>query len=225
MEDCVDLARARRRVADELGIPVYLYEEAATRAERRNLANIRQGEYEGLAAKLRDRAWKPDFGPAVFNPASGATVIGAREFLIAYNVNLNTRDLRIAREIAFEIREKGRAKRDASGAIVEGRTGETVFEPGKFKACKAVGWYMEDFGRAQVSINLVNYKVTPLHAVFDECVRLPRSTARGSRGASSSASSRSRRCSGRGGTTSRGNGERRASPSRSSFTSRCCPWE
>ena len=120
MEDCVELARKLgRRVGDELGIPVYLYEEAATRAERRNLADIRQGEYEGLAAKLKDGAWKPDFGPAAFNPASGATVIGAREFLIAYNVNLNTRDVRIAREIAFEIREKGRAKRDASGAIVK----------------------------------------------------------------------------------------------------------
>ena len=173
MEDCVELARKlARRVGDELGIPVYLYEEAATRAECRNLANIRQGEYEGLAAKLGDSAWKPDFGPAVFNPASGATVVGAREFLIAYNVNLNTRDVRIAREIAFEIREKGRAKRDASGTIVKDGRGETVFEPGKFRACKAVGWYMEDFGRAQVSMNLVNYKVTPPHAVFDECVRL-----------------------------------------------------
>jgi glutamate formiminotransferase/formiminotetrahydrofolate cyclodeaminase len=173
MEDCVELSRRlARRVGEELGIPVYLYEEAATRDECRNLANIRQGEYEGLAAKLRDSAWKPDFGPAVFNPASGATVIGAREFLIAYNVNLNTRDIRIAREIAFEIREKGRAKRNASGAIMKDERGETIFEPGKFRACKAVGWYMEDFGRAQVSMNLVNYKVTPPHAVFDECVRL-----------------------------------------------------
>jgi glutamate formiminotransferase/formiminotetrahydrofolate cyclodeaminase len=173
MNDCSALARSLgARVGSELGIPVYLYEEAASRPERRNLANIRQGEYEGLAEKLKDPDWKPDFGPAEFNPASGATVIGAREFLIAYNVNLNTRDVRIAREIAFEIREKGRAKRDPSGAIMKNELGETVFAPGKFRACKAVGWYMEDFGRAQISMNLVNYRVTPPHLVFDECVKL-----------------------------------------------------
>jgi glutamate formiminotransferase/formiminotetrahydrofolate cyclodeaminase len=173
MRDCAELARKLgARVGDELAIPVYLYEEAASRPERRNLANIRQGEYESLAEKLRDPSWKPDFGPSEFNPKSGATIIGAREFLIAYNVNLNTRDVRIAQEIAFEIREKGRAKRDASGAIIKNENGETVFSPGKFKACKAVGWYMEDFGRAQISINLVNYRITPPHVVFDECSRL-----------------------------------------------------
>jgi glutamate formiminotransferase/formiminotetrahydrofolate cyclodeaminase len=173
MEDCSALARALgARVAAELAIPVYLYEEAAASAERRNLANIRQGEYEGLAEKLKNPAWKPDFGAAAFNPKSGATVIGAREFLIAYNINLNTRDVRIAREIAFDIREKGRAKRDASGAVMKDENGETIFAPGKFKACKAVGWYMEDFGRAQISMNLVNYRITPPHLVFDECVKL-----------------------------------------------------
>jgi glutamate formiminotransferase/formiminotetrahydrofolate cyclodeaminase len=173
MADCAQLARKLgARVGEELGIPVYLYEEAASAPERRNLANIRQGEYEGLAEKLKDPAWKPDFGPAEFNARSGATVIGAREFLIAYNVNLNTRDVRIARDIAFEIREKGRAKRDASGTVMRNERGETIFTPGKFKACKAVGWYMEDFGRAQISINLVSYKTTPPHAVFDECCRL-----------------------------------------------------
>jgi len=173
MADCAQLARKLgERVGEELGIPVYLYEEAASRPERRNLANVRQGEYEGLAERLQDPEWKPDFGPAEMNVRSGATVIGAREFLIAYNVNLNTRDVRIAREIAFEIREKGRAKRDASGAIMKDERGETIFTPGTFKACKAVGWYMEDFGRAQISINLVNYRVTPPHAVFDECCRL-----------------------------------------------------
>jgi len=173
MEECAELARVLgARVGTELGIPVYLYEEAASKAERRNLATVRQGEYEGLAEKLKDPAWKPDFGPAAFNARSGATVIGAREFLIAYNVNLNTRDMRIAREIAFEIREKGRAKKDETGAVCRDDRGETIFMPGKFKACKAVGWYMGDFGRAQVSINLVNYKVTPPHVVFDECVRL-----------------------------------------------------
>ena len=173
MEDCAALARSLgARVGSELGIPVYLYEEAASCPERRNLASVRQGEYEGLAEKLKDPEWKPDFGPAVLNPASGATVIGAREFLIAYNINLNTRDVRIAREIAFEIREKGRAKRDSAGAIVKGERGETVFTPGKFKACRAVGWYMEDFGRAQISMNLINYRLTPPHLVFDECVKL-----------------------------------------------------
>jgi glutamate formiminotransferase/formiminotetrahydrofolate cyclodeaminase len=176
MEDCATLARKLgQRVGAELGIPVYLYEEAASIPERRNLANVRQGEYEGLAAKLEDPAWKPDFGPAAFNAKSGATVIGAREFLIAYNVNLNTRDVRIAREIAFDIREKGRAKRDAAGAVMKNGNGETIFAPGKFRAVKAVGWYMEDFARAQISINLVNYRVTPPHAVFDECVRLAES--------------------------------------------------
>jgi len=119
MADCAELARKLgARVGAELAIPVYLYEEAASRPERRNLASIRQGEYEGLAAKLKDPAWKPDFGPIELNPKCGATVIGAREFLIAYYINLHPRDVRIAREIAFVVREKGRAKRDAAGAIV-----------------------------------------------------------------------------------------------------------
>lgn len=173
MEDCVELARTLgRRVGDELGIPVYLYEEAASRPERRNLATVRGGEYEGLAEKLKDPEWKPDFGPAKFNPKAGATVIGAREFLIAYNINLNTRDRAVAREIAFAIREKGRLKRDKDGNILRDGNGKALREPGLFEACKAVGWYMEDFGRAQISINLVNYKVTPPHAVFDESCRI-----------------------------------------------------
>ena len=173
MEECVALARRLgERVGSELGIPVYLYEEAASRPERRNLADVRQGEYEGLPDKLRDPAWRPDFGPAAFNAKSGATIVGAREFLIAFNINLNTRDVRIAREIAFDLREKGRARRDAAGAICKDASGNTIFAPGKFKSCKAVGWYMEDFGRAQISMNLVNYKVTPPHAVFDEACAL-----------------------------------------------------
>ena len=169
MADCAELARRLgARVGGELGIPVYLYEEAASDPSRRNLADIRAGEYEGLPEKLKDPKWKPDFGPGAFDPRAGATVIGAREFLIAFNVNLNTRDVRLAREIAFELREKGRAKRDAAGAVCRDDCGNTIFTPGRFKACKAVGWYMEDFGRAQISMNLVNYKVTPPHAVFDE---------------------------------------------------------
>jgi glutamate formiminotransferase/formiminotetrahydrofolate cyclodeaminase len=173
MDDCAELARKLGgRVGDELGIPVYLYEHAAAVPERQNLANIRSGEYEGLKEKLEDPAWKPDFGPAEFNPGAGATVIGAREFLIAYNVNLNTRDTKVAREIAFSIREKGRLKRDGAGKIVRDENGKALRNPGIFKECKAVGWYMEDFGRAQVSINLTNYKVTPPHLVFDECSRI-----------------------------------------------------
>ncbi len=173
MEDCVELARELGvRVGKELGIPVYLYEHAALKPERRNLATIRAGEYEGLAEKLEDPEWKPDFGPAEFNSKVGATVIGAREFLIAYNVNLNTRDTKIAREIAFSIREKGRLKRDGEGKVVRDDNGKALRASGIFKECKAVGWYMEDFGRAQISINLVNYKITPPHLVFDECCRL-----------------------------------------------------
>lgn len=173
MEDCAELARTLgTRVGEELGIPVYLYEEAASKPERRNLANVRAGEYEGLPEKLKDTDWKPDFGPAKFNPKAGATVIGAREFLIAYNVNLNTRERAAAREIAFTIREKGRLKRDNDGTVIRDKNGKALRVPGAFKACKAVGWYMEDFGRAQISINLVNYKITPPHLVFDECSKL-----------------------------------------------------
>jgi glutamate formiminotransferase/formiminotetrahydrofolate cyclodeaminase len=172
-DDCVELARQLgKRVGEELGIPVYLYEYAATRPERRNLADVRKGEYEGLAEKLKDPEWKPDFGPAEFKAGPGATVIGVREFLIAYNVNLNTRNTSIAKEIAFSIREKGRVKRDSKRKIIRAADGVALREPGKFKECKAVGWYMEDFGRAQVSINLTNYNITPPHVVFDECSRI-----------------------------------------------------
>ena len=173
MEECAELARRLGvRVGEELQIPVYLYEHAASCPERRNLANVRAGEYERLPEKLEDPEWKPDFGPALFNAKAGATVIGAREFLIAYNVNLNTRDTKIAREIAFTIREKGRLKRDAEGKVVRDDKGKALRDQGTFKACKAVGWYMEDFGRAQVSINLVDYNITPPHLVFDECCRV-----------------------------------------------------
>jgi glutamate formiminotransferase/formiminotetrahydrofolate cyclodeaminase len=172
MDDCIALAReVAERVAEELGIPVYLYEEAAQKPDRQNLATIRAGEYEGLPEKLKDPDWAPDYGEPVFNARSGATVIGAREFLIAYNINLNTRDRRLAHEIALSLRESGRAKRDENGSIVKDESGKTVNLPGRFKHVKAVGWYIEDYGIAQVSINFTNYKVTPVHAVFDEAVR------------------------------------------------------
>ncbi|MEA2057274.1 MAG: glutamate formimidoyltransferase, partial [Actinomycetota bacterium] len=165
MDDCVEIARSLgRRVGDELGIPVFLYEHAAD-GGRRSLAVVRSGEYEGLA----DRDDLPDFGPGGFNPGAGATAIGAREFLIAYNVNLNTRDRRLAHQVAQAVRELGTPRRDGEGKIVKGDDGKTVFDPGRFKECKAVGWYIDEYDRAQVSINLTDYHVTSMQDVFDAC--------------------------------------------------------
>ncbi|MFQ6611818.1 MAG: glutamate formimidoyltransferase [Fidelibacterota bacterium] len=226
IQDCVDLSkRVSKRVGDELQIPVYLYEHSAASKERRNLALIRQGEYEGLARKLKDPRWKPDFGPTELNPEAGATVIGVRDFLIAYNINLNTRDQRLATDIAFELREKGRSLRipapdspnlldgkivryqkgaypcsfcnqvmDSVNGIVKhsnkvhqhdveavwaengydpaNLVGKAVKKPGKFKDIKAVGWYIDTFKRAQISINFTNYKISTIHDVFDEACRL-----------------------------------------------------
>jgi glutamate formiminotransferase/formiminotetrahydrofolate cyclodeaminase len=164
MQDCADLARrVGARVGSELGVPVYLYGEAATAPERRSLANVRRGEYEGLS----DRGDSPDFGPDDFNARSGATAIGARNFLIAYNVNLNTRDRSAAGKIAGELRESGRVKRDEKGTIVRDDTGAAVRVPGRFTELRGVGWYIEEYGRAQVSFNLTDPSVTPLHVVFD----------------------------------------------------------
>jgi len=172
MDDCVELAHGLgRRVADELGIPVYFYEEAALKPERRNLATIRAGEYEGLPEKFKDPEWAPDCGAPDFNDKAGATVIGAREFLIAYNINLNTRDRRLANEIALNIRESGRVKRDREGTILRDAEGNAVKLPGKFSHVRSVGWYIEDYGIAQISINFTNYRITPVHFVFDEVVR------------------------------------------------------
>ena len=168
MEECAELARRLgKRVGEELGIPVYLYEYAASRPERRNLADIRKGEYEGLREKLRDPEWAPDFGPAEFQPRSGATVIGARRFLIAYNVNLNTRDRKLAHDIALDVREAGRAKRDEHGVIVRDENGKAIKVPGRLKAVKGVGWFIAEYDRAQVSMNLVDHHTTPPHVVFD----------------------------------------------------------
>lgn len=173
MEDCVRLAgELGARIAGELGIPVYLYEAAARTPERRNLATVRAGEYEGLPEKFKDRRWAPDFGEPVFNPKSGATVVGAREFLIAYNINLNTRDRKLAHEIALSLRESGRAKRDKDGNGIKDGRGNAVKVPGKFKEIKSVGWYIEDYGVAQISVNFTNYKITPIHVVFDEARKL-----------------------------------------------------
>jgi glutamate formiminotransferase/formiminotetrahydrofolate cyclodeaminase len=164
MDECVEMARrVGARVGTELGIPVYLYGEAASIPDRRSLADVRHGEYEGLAARV-DR---PDYGPATFNPVSGATAIGARSFLIAYNVNLNTRDRRAANEIAGALRESGRPKRNRQGTIERDVDGVAVYEPGRFSRLRGVGWYIEEYGRAQVSFNLTDPATTSLHAVFD----------------------------------------------------------
>ena len=172
MEDCVQIAHElAEKVANELGIPVYLYEEAAQKPERKNLATIREGEYEGLQQKLKDPQWAPDYGKPEFNPKAGATVIGAREFLIAYNINLNTRDRRLAHQIALNLREKGRVQRNEEGEIIRDENGKAFRAPGKFKAVKAVGWYIEDYGIAQISINFNNYKISPPHLVFDETIK------------------------------------------------------
>jgi glutamate formiminotransferase/formiminotetrahydrofolate cyclodeaminase len=169
MDECVQMAHQYgKRVGTELGIPVYLYESAATRPERRNLSVIRKGEYEGLAAKLQDPAWIPDYGPAVFNPKTGATVTGARMFLVAYNVNLNTSDPGIAHEIALTIRESGRVKKGKDGNPVLDSRGQKMNVPGTLKAIKAMGVLLEAHNIAQVSINVVNFHVTPPHVAFEE---------------------------------------------------------
>jgi glutamate formiminotransferase / formiminotetrahydrofolate cyclodeaminase len=178
-------AYARRlgeRVGRELGIPVFLYEAAQPDPARRNLAVIRAGEYEGLAEKLRRPEWRPDFGPADFVPRSGATVIGARGFLVAYNVNLNTTSARRATAVAFDVREAGRPKREGhpiTGKVVTDAAGQPVMIPGSLKAVKAIGWYIEEYGIAQVSMNLTDLAVTPVHLAFEEVCR--RAEARGMR--------------------------------------------
>jgi glutamate formiminotransferase/formiminotetrahydrofolate cyclodeaminase len=169
MEECAELARRLgKRVGEELKIPVYLYAEAAREESRRNLADVRSGEYEGLADRMKN-GFKPDFGPHEFNAQAGATVIGARKFLIAYNVNINSRSQKLANDIALSIREAGRAKRDAEGNIVKDANGISIKVPGSLVATKAVGWYVEEYNRAQISINLVDYSQTSVHTAFDEC--------------------------------------------------------
>jgi glutamate formiminotransferase/formiminotetrahydrofolate cyclodeaminase len=168
MDDCVELARQLgERVGRELDYPVYLYEYAATREDRRNLSHVRQGEYEGLAKKLADPQWKPDFGPAELRPRTGVTAIGARKFLIAYNVDINSTDKRLAHEIALRVREGGRAKRDANWEIVRDAQGKPVQEAGRLQHVKGIGWFIDEYGVAQVSMNLTDHHATPVHTVFD----------------------------------------------------------
>lgn len=168
-----------KKVSEELNIPIYLYEHAAREDKRRNLANVRSGEYEGLNKKIKSKEWKPDFGSS-FNKKSGATAIGVRDFLIAYNINLNTKSTRLANAIAFDVREKGRIKRKGHpviGEIVYDKNGNPDTIPGSLKHVKAIGWYIEEFGIAQISMNLTNITETPIHTVFEEVVK--KANARG----------------------------------------------
>ncbi|HEX3817663.1 MAG TPA: glutamate formimidoyltransferase [Chthoniobacterales bacterium] len=173
-EEAIECAKSLgKRVAEELKIPVYLYERAASSPARSNLSIIRAGEYEGFAEKIKNPEWKPDFGPARFNEKSGATVIGARDFLVAYNANLNTKSVRRATSVAFDVRENGRVKTEdgtPAGKPILDNKGEPVREPGMLQHVKAIGWFVEEYGIAQVSMNLTNISETPLHAAFDACV-------------------------------------------------------
>lgn len=173
MAECVELAKKlAERVGKDIGIPVYLYAEAAGRPERRRLPDIRAGEYEALEEKLKKPEWKPDFGPAKFNAKAGATVIGARNFLIAYNVNLNTKSVRLTKEIAFDIRESGRLKKDANGNKILRPDGTAERIPGLFKDVQATGWFIKEYNRAQVTINILDIEKSPLHLVYDKCTEL-----------------------------------------------------
>ena len=175
MEETVEYAhQLGKRVGEELGLSGYFYESAATKPERKNLATVRAGEYEGLPKKLAKEEWQPDYGPATFNPKYGVTAIGARDFLVAYNVNLNTTSTRRANAVAFDIREKGRVKKKGgfySGEVVRDAEGKPVRVPGMLKACKAIGWFIEEYGMAQVSMNLTNITTTSVHQAFEACVK------------------------------------------------------
>lgn len=175
MEETVEYARKlAKRIGEELNIPVFCYENAAFKPVRRNLANCRSGEYEALSERITTEEWKPDFGPAEFNArvaGTGATAVGARDFLVAFNVNLNTTSTRRANAIAFDVRERGRVKREGNpltGKIVKDEKGNPVMEPGSLKAVKAIGWFIEEYGVAQISMNLTNISITPVHVAFDE---------------------------------------------------------
>ncbi len=178
MDECAELARdLAKRIADELAVPTYCYEAAAFKPERRNLAVCREGEYEGLPEKMANEDKRPDFGARAYDEGiarTGATAVGARDFLVAVNYNLNTTSTRRANAIAFDVREKGRPKREGNpitGKIIKNENGEPVMIPGTLKACKAIGWFIEEYGIAQVSMNMTNLSVTPLHVAFDEVCR------------------------------------------------------
>jgi len=169
MDECVALSKLlAEKVGTELEIPVYLYENSATNPDRINLANVRSGEYEGMAEKLNQKEWLPDFGPKKLHLSAGVTAIGAREFLIAYNINLNSHEKKLASDIALDIREAGRAKRNNEGKFVREEDGTIIKVPGTLKSTKAVGWYIDEYRQAQVSMNLTNFNITSPHKAFDE---------------------------------------------------------
>ncbi|MBF25426.1 MAG: glutamate formimidoyltransferase [Flavobacteriales bacterium] len=174
MQETIEYSlKLAEKVGNELNIPVYLYEHSAQKKYRKNLANIREGEYEGIETKLMSKKWHPDYGPKQFKSIkkTGATAIGARDFLIAYNINLNTTSTRRANAIAFDIREKGRIARkdnNLTGEILKDKNGNTLWKPGSLKHVKAIGWFIEEYGITQISMNLTNIKKTPIHIVFDE---------------------------------------------------------
>ena len=179
--ECIELSKnVAERVGSELKIPVFLYEKSAINPDRKKLPDIRKGEYEGLEKKLNDPNWQPDYGPSELHLKAGATVIGCRGFLIAYNINLNTKAHRLATDISFELREVGRSKRFPNpnsknlldGEIVRSKDGKPVKIPGMFKDVKGIGWYVETFQRAQISINFNNYKISTIHDVFDSACKL-----------------------------------------------------
>jgi glutamate formiminotransferase/formiminotetrahydrofolate cyclodeaminase len=178
MDETVEHARElARRLGEEVGLSVYCYEHAALTEERRNLASVRAGEYEGLKDRMSRPEGKPDFGPVDFNSRSGATAVGARDFLVAYNINLNTTSTRRANAIAFDVREKGRKKRDGhplTGPVSMDENGEEIWVPGTLRSVKAIGWFIEEYGVAQISMNLTNIAVTPVHVAFDEVRRAAR---------------------------------------------------
>jgi len=183
MEETVVYAhQLAERIGRELEIPVYCYENAALIEKRKNLATVRSGEYEGLKEKLANPEWKPDFGRSEFVPRTGAIAVGARDFLVAYNINLNTTSTRRANAIAFDVRERGRTRREGdplTGKIVKDENGMPVMIPGSLKEVKAIGWFIEEYGVAQISMNLTNISITPVHVAFDEVCK--KADARGIR--------------------------------------------
>ncbi|MEE8424636.1 MAG: formimidoyltransferase-cyclodeaminase, partial [Elusimicrobiota bacterium] len=171
--ECVELAeRLAERIGSELAVPTYLYAEAARTPKRRRLPDIREGEYEALEEKLKKPEFKPDFGPVKFNAKAGATAFGARNFLIAYNVNLNTTSVKLAKRIAFQVREKGGYKRGKRGAVLRGKDGKPLRGPGMFKQVQGTAWFIEEYGRAQITVNILDIDASPLHKVYDACCDL-----------------------------------------------------
>ena len=169
VEECIEYSHVlAQKIGKKLKIPIFMYEKSASSKSRENLAKIRQGEYEGMSDKLQLKEWAPDYGPKKINVKAGVTAIGVREFLIAYNINLNTSDKKLASDIALDIREAGRAKRDKNGKIIRDKNGVMVKVPGSLKSVKAVGWFLEEYNVAQVSMNLIDYKTTSVHKVFEE---------------------------------------------------------